>query len=114
MKYLVEAEDAGELVSISSLLESSGIPIHIKSVGSRLHRSNHIYVFYDAQYEDALALLANPSHEVENQINMGEFNALRDKLELDIILKGALKVLAVVIVAAIFVIYILYLYRDVA
>jgi len=114
MKFLVEAEDAGELVSISSLMEGNGIPIHVSSVGSRLNRSNHIYVFYDAQHEDAMALLADPSYEVENQIDMHEFNALRGKLELNTILKGAFTVLAIVIAATIAIVYVTYTFGNVA
>jgi hypothetical protein len=114
MKFLITAESASEFASIASLMESNGIPIHINSISARLRNNHHIYVFYDAQYEDAAALLSDPLHVVENQINMREFNALRDKLELNTILKGALIVLALVIVFAIFVFYVAYTTRNVA
>ena len=54
-------------------------------------------MFYDAQYHDAVGLLSNPKHEVENPIDMDEFNALRERLDLDKILVGTVTILAIVL-----------------
>ena len=114
MKLLTEVETPSELLSVSSLMEGNGIPVHIKSASFRLSYRQLIYVFYDAQYHDAISLLANPRHEVENPIDMQEFNALRERLDLDIILKGTFKVLAIVVASFIAIVYLFHRFGTVA
>lgn len=73
MKLLYESSDRYEIEGCKLLLESRGIPVHISNEDSNRNLSYMalavklgIWVVFEDQYNDAVALLNDDTHEVEN------------------------------------------------
>ena len=80
MKLLTEVFDISELNRLRLLLETSGILIHVGNEDSArnfgfLHPVGKyaIHVVYDEQYSDALKLMENEDHVVENPVDVGAY-----------------------------------------
>ena len=77
MKLLTEVYEISELNRLRLLFETSGVVIHVGNEDSArtfgfLHPVGKyaIYVVYDEQYKDALMLMENENHVVENPLDM--------------------------------------------
>ena len=59
-------------------LESRGVPCYVKSGGRYVHGCGAyvLVLLFEQQYEDALALLQNPEHEVQHTIDMDLLNQI--------------------------------------
>ena len=80
MKLLTEVFDISELNRLRLLLETSGVLIHIGNEDSArnfgfLHPVGKyaIHVVYDEQYNDALKLMEDENHVVENPLDVGVY-----------------------------------------
>jgi hypothetical protein len=63
-----------EVARISELLESHGIAVFAEAIGGGLHAMEWcLFVCVASQYDDAMALLADPSHDVVPPIDQQEF-----------------------------------------
>lgn len=71
MRWLQERPADDELARIRSLLEENGIPLY--EAHSPRGANQGIYVCLDEQYDDAVALLRNPSHKVTAPIDVEDF-----------------------------------------
>jgi hypothetical protein len=104
MRLLTKVHASGERAELAAFLESHGIPVFVDSAWTwRASSRGSVFVCLDRQYDDALALLRNPDHDVAEPIDVAEFWKAAPAT-LPIILKHALEVLAVLIVLVLFVI----------
>ncbi len=86
MKLLFETTDVNELNALRILMESNGIVVHVgnedsarnASIMSRLTKYA-IFIVYEQQYPDALALLDNEEHVVEHTIDIEEYQRMQDE-----------------------------------
>ena len=99
MRSLPHIESSAERERVAELLESHGIPVFLGRSGRNV-RTAPMFVCIDAQYDDAIALLANPDHEVAEPIDVEAFKRA-EAAALPSVLRGAaLVLLGVVLVAA--------------
>ena len=68
MKQILESTDTTLLISRATLLRARGIPTHMDEVAHVGVVPQHLYILHDEQFDDALALLEDESHEVSNPI----------------------------------------------
>jgi hypothetical protein len=101
MRLLAYVKSLEERDRIAMLMESRGIPVfYDKSGRTVLISTIPIFVCIDAQYDDAVALLANGEHEVAEPIDVEAFRRTEGRAQ-PIVLKGAaVALLAVVLIAA--------------
>ena len=96
MKSLGDFKGSTECSQIRALLASRGIPTKLgTSVGID---PSPLYVCIDAQYEDALAVLANPDHVVANPVDVAKFYKEMQSRGLDTMMAGSGKLLALLLV----------------
>lgn len=63
-----------EVARISELLESHGIAVFAEAIGGGLNAMEWcLFVCVASQYDDAMALLADPAHDVVPPIDQQEF-----------------------------------------
>lgn len=81
MKQLIQSENKAEIDGIRILLESRGIPVFVgnedsaRNMGWLLSAREYVlWVLVDEQYEDAVALVEDPSHEVRTAVNMEKYS----------------------------------------
>ncbi len=81
MRQLIESENKAEIDGVRILLESKGIPVFIgnedsaRNMGWLLSAREYVlWILVDEQYEDAVALLEDPEHEVRMAVNMEEYS----------------------------------------
>lgn len=99
MRSLPRIESLAERDRVATLLESHGIPVFFGRSGRNVHTAP-LFVCIDAQYDDAIALLANPDHEVAEPIDVETFKRA-EAAALPAVLRGAAFVLlGLVLVAA--------------
>jgi hypothetical protein len=91
MKSLGCFEDPDERERVRDLLASRGIPTY----WIRTYRSVHgmLFVCINEQFDDALALLKNPNHEVVQPVDVAEFDRRAKTEGLGAILSGTVAVL---------------------
>jgi hypothetical protein len=101
MRLLQYVHDATERDRISILLESRGIPVFCQDNIPTIRNPTRgaVFVCINAQYDDAVALLANEDHEVRQPVDVEEFRTAVRIIGLPAVLKGALIVLAAVVIA---------------
>ncbi|TNJ35790.1 hypothetical protein [Arenimonas terrae] len=101
MKLLGVYSSAEESSAICGLLRKKGIPTYgeISAPSWRLNRIP-IYVCLDSQYEDALAVLANPNHLVANPVDVAEYDSVAERQEHHTLLRWS--VVALLLAAAFF------------
>jgi len=63
VRLIAQLNDPSERERVRTLLEDNGIP-DFQQRGYRAPGAKATFVCIDAQYDDALALLANPNHQV--------------------------------------------------
>jgi len=82
-------------------MESRGIPVFCQDNIPTIRNPTRgaVFVCINAQYEDAVALLANEDHEVRQPVDIEEFKTAVSAIGLPAVLKGALIVLGVVLLA---------------
>ena len=79
MKFLCSASSHEELQPLVALLESNGVAVILQNVDSNrvVYQpavALDLWIAIDGQYEDALALMKNADHEVQNPVNINEFH----------------------------------------
>lgn len=86
MKLLYQSSDRQDIEASRLLLESRGIPVHVSNEDTNRNLSYMsiavqlgIWVIFDEQYNDAITLLGDDTHEVENPIDIDEFHSMLDK-----------------------------------
>jgi|SRR5690349_7791295 len=101
MRLLAYVKSLEERDRIAMLMESRGIPVfYDKSGRTVLISTIPIFVCIDAQYDDAVALLANGEHEVAEPVDVEAFRRAEGRAQ-PVVLKGAaVALLAVVLIAA--------------
>ncbi len=104
MKHLRRFEDEESSTVALYLLRDNGIPTHTTSSVKGSYQLD-VHVILDHQYDDAVRLLEDPTHEVANPVDMNEFDRLKNHPAiLDTIVKWALLCLvaAAVLAGAVF------------
>lgn len=101
MRLLEYVSNASERDRITTLLESRGIPVFCQDNIPTIRNPTRgaVFVCINAQYEDAVALLTNEDHEVRQPVDVEEFRTAVSTVGLPAVLKGALIVLAAVLLA---------------
>jgi hypothetical protein len=91
MKSLGYFEDAEERERIRDLLASRGIPTY----WTRTYRSvrGMLFVCINEQFDDAMAVLKNPDHEVAQPVDVAEFERRTKSDGLGTILHGTVATL---------------------
>ena len=80
MKLVTKSTDTSYLHVLKELLESNGIPAFVKGentarmVTPYIMTEPSLWVYLDEQYEEAQSLVKNPEYEVNNPVDMDEFN----------------------------------------
>lgn len=72
MRFLDRIYDPGERQRIRDLLEGRGIPV-FEEQGRWTPAGRALFVCINAQYDDAIALLANENHEVRDPVDVTQF-----------------------------------------
>ena len=99
MKLVFKTDDINEANRFSELLGEKGIPSVVEENGLR-NRGSHIpvgnvvWIYVNSQYSDALKLIENPNHEVENPIDAEDFSRFYQNNEsaaLNIMYSSAIK-----------------------
>ena len=99
MRSLPYIDSLEERKRVAALLESHGIPVFLGKSG-RHARTAPMFVCINAHYDDAIALLANPDHEVAEPVDVEAFRRA-EAAALPTVLRGAAWALvALVLVAA--------------
>lgn len=90
MKLLAQIGDRAELDGLRLLMESKGIPVYVgNEAGSRNMgfvtpaRQQSLWVVFDEQIDDAIALMEDPEHEVENPVDIEEYRRQVGEAEAD-------------------------------
>ena len=79
MRLLLESTDSNHLLSVRLLLEQNGIPVFVSSANTHNLLSHYagvkkgLWVCLDMHYADAVALLTNPEHEVNEPVDIRDF-----------------------------------------
>ncbi len=80
MKLLTEVADINELTRLRILFDSKGIAIHVANEDSARNlgfilpvRKYALFVVFDDQMQDALALLDDETHEVKKTVDLNEY-----------------------------------------
>jgi hypothetical protein len=80
MKLLLQTIEQAEIVKIRLLLESRGIPVYIgNEIAARYFgfmypaRLFALWIPLDHQYDDAVALLKDETHEVEKPVDISHY-----------------------------------------
>jgi len=92
MRLIAQINDPDERGRVRTLLEDNGIPV-FQQQGYRDPGAKATFVCIDSQYDDAIALLANPNHEVRDPVDVQEFHRRADTSGSPQLLKAALLVL---------------------
>ena len=101
MRLLTYVQSLEERNRIVGLLESHGIPLfYDKSGRTVLVSTIPIFVCIDAQYDDAIALLANDEHEVAGPVDVEAFRRAERQAEPAVLKGAAFALFAVALVAA--------------
>ena len=105
MQLLTNVYSLEERQRIETLLNERGVATYARSTGTgrRLVEASKnwaIFVCINSQFDDAVALLSNPDHEVTDPVNVSEFNNAIEAADNSPIAYWLLK--AVVIVALLF------------
>lgn len=101
MRLLAYVQSLEERDRIVGLLESHGIPVfHDTSGRTVLISTIPLFVCIDAQYDDAVALLANGEHEVAEPVDVAAFRRAERQAEPAVLKGAAFALLAVVLIAA--------------
>jgi len=96
MKSLGSFGNSAECAEIRDLLASRGIPTYL-AMGYRASRGA-LFVCINEQFEDALAVLKNPEHEVAQPVDVAEFEREARTGGLGTILKGSVALLVFLLV----------------
>ena len=96
MKSLGFFNDSSECEQIRDLLASRGIPTFLAT--SYRARRGALFVCIDAQFDDALAVLKNPEHEVAQPVDVEEFQRAAQTQGLGTILMGSIAFLLFLLV----------------
>lgn len=82
------------------LLESAGIPVFVEETRhSRIGMSDaRISVYLDSQFEDALLVLEDPTHEVRDPVDIEQFQKHLEKFDHSLVLNRTLLALVAAIV----------------
>jgi len=100
VKHLRRFDDPDSGAAALFLLRDNGIPTHTTS-NVRGSYQLDVYVILDHQYADAVRLLEDPTHEVKNQVDMNEFDRLKNHPSiLDVIVRWSLLCLVAAAVLA--------------
>ena len=95
MRVLGYIHSAEELARVTDLLESRGVPVYAEPARLRYGPSNWcLFVCINAQYDDAVALLADENHMVSQPIDVEKFKLEERTVGLRRTLQGSLIVLA--------------------
>ncbi len=83
MRLLARFETRTEAAERAAFLRAHGIATHLADVTlPRMHRvqggkaAHSLWVLFESQYDDALALLKNPDHPVEQRLSKAQMNIL--------------------------------------
>jgi hypothetical protein len=79
MRFLIRSHDESETIRIVALLETKGIACYVQSERQfqALYKAA-VFVCFESQYKDALAVLADPNHSIDNPIDVEQFKAFRE------------------------------------
>jgi len=107
MRLVVYANDNWEAARVLGLLRNNGIATYSKAAGSPWIGPTRIAIFvhFDGQYDDAVALLRNPRHVVRNPIDIERFENASDAQSVAPILRWSVTALAVVVLFIIALLY---------
>jgi hypothetical protein len=105
MKSLGSFGNTPECDQIRDMLASRGIPRYL-ATGYRARRGT-LFVCINEQFDDALAVLKNPEHEVAQPVDIAEFERAAQTDGLGTILMGsvALLLFLLLIVGAVFAVH---------
>ena len=71
MRWLTTLHDYGEAAGLADRMRSCGIALYIQLSGIRRRAAPYlVYVCLERQYDDAVALLANPDYEPRNPVDV--------------------------------------------
>ena len=76
MKLLLESTDRAMLLEKAALLHSQGVPVHLEEVPHVGAVPSHLYVMFDRQYDDAMALLQDATHTVAQPVYDDELEGI--------------------------------------
>ena len=90
MKLIYQSSQRAEIEATKILLESRGIPVYVSNEDTNRNLSYMsialklgIWVVFDDQYNDAIALLEDDTHEVENPRNIEEYYSVLEEVQKD-------------------------------
>ncbi len=89
MKMITTSSDVAYLGSLQARLEQCGIPAVVQGentarmITSMLMTQPSLWIYLDDQFEDALALVNDPDHQVAEPIDVDEFYRLNENVSND-------------------------------
>ncbi len=93
MRFLGNYSDPSERDRVSRLLEAHGIPTYRQGGLTFGEEPRALFVTFDEQYDDAVALLSDKNHRVRNRVDMKIFWKAKGIDGLTLELKYALLIL---------------------
>jgi hypothetical protein len=101
MRLLTYVSSLTERDRIAGLLESRGIPVFYDASGRTVLISTiPMFVCIDAQYDDAIALLANGDHEVAEPVDIEAFRREEQNAQPVVLRGAAIALLFIVLIVA--------------
>ena len=103
MKFIGHVNGKESYQQVAGMLRNRGIPVFAKYSGAPANWPTPyraaLYVVLDKHYEDAIALLSNPTHQVREPVDVQEYDEFIAAQETSPqILKWAVILLAIVVV----------------
>ena len=79
MKLVYKTNDINEPYDLQGLFDEKGIPSKVlensvRNRGTHIPDGNELWIFIITQYNDALILIDNPGHIVNDPVNVSDFN----------------------------------------
>ena len=105
MRILTTFQDRREVQELRFLLDANGIPTQVIDSGIETQRRWTVSVCINSQYEDALALIENPDHEVEEGVDVGAFYTDAHRFDTGTMSRALLKLFAAAVAFRVIVIF---------
>lgn len=117
MKLIQKLNDIDEANQLVELFEECGIPSEVnenelRNRGTHIPEGNEVWIYINSQYTDALKLMEDNNHIVENPVNITDFytsiestklKAELNQLKNTIIKYGVISIIIVITITAVYI-----------
>ena len=117
MKLIQKSNDINEANELVGLLEENGVPATVnenglRNRGTHMPEGNEVWIYINSQYSEALKLIKDKNHKIENSVDINEFykniesteaKELLSQLKSSFIKYGVISIIIIVVVTAVYI-----------